>query len=305
MRTLLISFIGVFLCSSFNFVMAQQSPLFTDYYYNPLLINPAHAGQGGYTDISISNFGYLNDIEGSPKTLSGLFSTSIWRDQIGIGGGVVSDQIGVSDITNIFASYAYKITFDYHEGRAQWWEPNPTVLSFGLTTGVLLVQENLSELNLPGDPSFENDVDATVPSFGAGVAYDHDHVFAGASIQNLFANNLTNERNINVSSPLYVYGGYRWYLTRFEEIRIQPSLLAKFESGAPAQFDFNLSANYKNKVEIGAGYRSNNSINALIGVYFLEYWRFSYTFALATNDSPLGNSNGFVITFRPGVGFAN
>ncbi|WP_108866388.1 PorP/SprF family type IX secretion system membrane protein [Aquimarina aquimarini] len=289
------------LCNSS--LVAQQTPLFTDYYYNQVLINPAHSGYHPDTEVSLSNFGYLNDFEGSPRTFSGILTTSVFDNNVGISGGVISDQIGVTSATSIFASYAYKLFFDHNYSRARWWNYNPNVLSFGLTTGVLFLNEELSQLNIQGDPNFENDVSVTVPSFGFGALYNHNKLYLGFSVQNLFSDGIASNQNINIQTPYYLYGGYRLYLSRFQEIRVQPSMLVKFEADAPAQFDFNVSVNYKNKIEVGAGYRSSSSLNALVGLYFLKNWRFAYSYTTFGRDTPITNTNGFVLTYKAGEGF--
>ncbi|WP_282089859.1 PorP/SprF family type IX secretion system membrane protein [Aquimarina algiphila] len=286
-----------------NTIEAQQTPVFSDYYYNQVLINPAHSGYHQNTEVSISNFGYLSEFEGNPRTFSGIFNTNVFKENVGISGGFISDQIGVTSVRTVFASYAYKISFDHNYDRARWWNYNPNVLSFGLTTGMLFLNEDLSRLNIQGDPNFENDVNVTVPTFGLGVLYNHDKLYIGFSAQNIGANSINSDQNVNIQTPYYLYGGYRLYFSRFEEIRVQPSVLAKFEPDAPAQFDFNVSVNYKNKIEIGAGYRSSSSLNALIGLYLFKNWRFAYTYTAFDRNTPFNDTNGFILTYKSGKGF--
>ncbi|MGY3791696.1 PorP/SprF family type IX secretion system membrane protein [Aquimarina sp. 433] len=303
MRKYIYLLMAVMLSSYYNNTRAQQTPVFSDYYYNQVLINPAHSGYYSDTEVSLSNFGYLSGFEGNPRTFSGIVSTNAFENSVGISGGFISDQIGVTTATTIFASYAYKIFFDHNYNRARWWNYNPNVLSFGLTTGVLFFNEDLSRLNIQGDPNFQNDVNVTVPTFGFGILYNHNKLYIGFSAQNLFSNSIASDQNVNIQTPYYLYGGYRLYLSRFEEIRIQPSALIKFEADAPAQFDFNVSVNYKNKIEIGAGYRSSSSLNALAGFYFLKNWRFAYSYTAFNRDTPFNNTNGFILTYRSGEGF--
>ena len=286
-------------------VFGQQTPLFADYYYNQVLLNPAHSGFYQDTEVILSNFGFLNQFDGSPRTFSGVISSSFYDNFIGISGGVISDQIGVTNATTVFASYAYKIIFDHHYNRARWWDYNPNVLSFGLTTGVLFFNENLSELGIVDDPQFENDLNATVPTFGFGALFNHNKLYVGFSVQNLFSETLATDQNIAIDTSFYLYGGYNWYLNRFEEFRLQPSILTKYVSGAPTQVDLNFSVNYKNIIEVGAGYRSSSSFSGLIGFHFLKNWRFAYSYNTFTGGtSPIGNTNGFILTYRGGNGFS-
>jgi len=284
-------------------INAQQTPVFSDYYYNQSILNPAHSGYYLDTEISISNFGFLNDFEGNPRTFSGIFNANFNENTVGVSGGISNDQIGVSSVTSIFGSYAYKINFGHYYNRARWWDYNPDVLSFGVTAGLLLFNENLSSLNIQGDPNFEEDVNITIPTFGLGVLYNHNRLHLGFSVQNLFSNSIANDQNINIQVPLYIYGGYKFYFTKFEEIRIQPSALIKFENQAPAQIDLNISANYKNKIEVGTGYRTTSSFNGLVGIYFAKKLRFAYSYTAYNRNTPFANTNGFILTYRSGEGF--
>ena len=101
-------FLGVTL-----FTNGQQTPSFAEYNYNPFIINSAYAGLTKSTEISINNAGFFNNIEGSPKSFSLSGHGSLNRNKVGIGAGIIRDQIGVSTSTSFFASYSYKIFFDF------------------------------------------------------------------------------------------------------------------------------------------------------------------------------------------------
>ena len=65
----LIAVIG-FSISLANSIFAQQTPLFSEYNYNPFIINPAYAGLTPNSEFSISNSGYFSPFEGSPKSFA-------------------------------------------------------------------------------------------------------------------------------------------------------------------------------------------------------------------------------------------
>jgi len=129
----------IVLSLSYNAIHAQQTPLFADYYYNQALINPAHSGYHPSTELSVSNSGYLSSFEGSPRTFSGILNTSVFRDKVGISGGFISDQIGVTSATTIYASYAYKIFLDHNYNRARWWNYNQLCLLLVLVLFIITI----------------------------------------------------------------------------------------------------------------------------------------------------------------------
>ena len=149
----LIAVIG-FSISLANSIFAQQTPLFSEYNYNPFIINPAYAGLTPNSEFSISNSGYFSPFEGSPKSFAFSGHGSLNRKKIGIGVGLVNDQIGVTKSTSFFAAYAYKIYFDFDSDRPYWQNYHPGVLSFGVTAGLQQYQDNLTELGIVNDEVF-------------------------------------------------------------------------------------------------------------------------------------------------------
>ena len=65
-----------------------------------------------------------------------------------------------------------------------------------------------------------------------------------------------------------------------------------------------MAVSFKNKFERGTGYRTSNSINFLAGVYLFDNVRAIYNYNLASGDSPLGNTHGFILSYQFGDGYA-
>ncbi|RZS93072.1 PorP/SprF family type IX secretion system membrane protein [Aquimarina brevivitae] len=282
---------------------AQQTPSFSDYNYNALLINPAEAGYFPQTDITLTNRGYLNQFEGSARTLGVLMNSSLRSEKLGLGLGVMYDEIGVTTTSFISGSLSYKINLDHNYNRVRWWSYNPSVLSFGITAGVALYNEDLLALGIDNDPNFAANIDTAVPVIGAGIRFNREHIFIGVSAPNLLGDTLSNENNLNLERPWYLNAGYRFFATRFQEVLITPSVLLKYVVGAPLQFDFNTIINYKNKFEVGGGYRTDTSINLLAGFYMFDSWRIVYSYNQTTRNTPINNTHGFVLSYRFNNGF--
>ncbi|GGX09884.1 PorP/SprF family type IX secretion system membrane protein [Aquimarina muelleri] len=290
------------LCS---FIFAQQTPVFANYNYNTVILNPAHAGFYQDSDITITNRGYLNSVEGSPRNIGLTFNSPLRSKNMGLGAGVLSDQVGVTTTTTVFGAYAYKLVFDHNYSRARWWSYNPNVLSFGITAGVTFYNEDLLSLGIPNDPNFASNINTTVPTLGVGVLYNREHIYFGVSSPNVLGSSLSSEKNINIVNPIYAYSGYRFFATRFEEVLITPSILIKYVSGAPVQADFNTTINYRNKIEIGGGYRTNSSLNFLAGFHISNHFRVLYNYNHALRNTPVNNTHGVILSYRMGNGFSD
>ncbi|WP_067145356.1 PorP/SprF family type IX secretion system membrane protein [Pseudotamlana agarivorans] len=286
-------------------VFGQQTPVFANYNYNTVVINPAHAGYYPDADLTLTNLGYFNQFEGSPKNIGLTFNTPLKSERFGLGAGVYSDKIGVSRTSSAFVSYAYKIFFKNPNRGGRWWTYNPNVLSFGITAGMAIYNENLSELNISNDIEFANNVGATIPTLGIGVLYNREHFYLGLSAPNLLSDHLSSDDSVNieVSNPFYAYAGYRFYVTRAKRFLVKPSVLTKYEPGAPAQIELNTIVNYENNLELGVGYKTNESLNVLVGFRITNHLKFVYNYNQTLRNMPVNNTHGIVLSYRFGEGF--
>lgn len=287
-----------------SLIFAQQTPVFSNYNYNTVIINPAHAGYYEDVDVTLVHTGAFNSVEGSPKNLSLTVNAPLRSKNLGLAAGVSSDQIGVSTTTSFFASYAYKIKFDEEYGRGIWWAYDPNIISFGITAGGIYNNEDLLSLGIEDDPDFQQNINEFLPSLGVGLLYNKDHFYIGLSAPNLLKNSSKNERNINLKSAYYSYFGYRFFTTQLEEIMINPSMLIKYVSGAPLQVDLNITANYLNKVEFGVGYRTSETVSVLAGLHLGINFKLLYNYSYALKQYNNINTHGIVLNYRFGEGYS-
>ena len=300
-----IALIAVTLLMGLCTINAQQTPTFSEYNYNPYLINSAFAGLTPSAEINLSNSGFFNQIEGSPRSFALSLHSPFNRGKIGLGAGFIRDEIGVTTSTSAFATYSYKIFFDTKSNRPYWQLYTPNSLSFAISPGVQQFQDNLTQLGIIGDPNFAQDINATIPTIGVGVLLNLANFYVGLSTPNILGDALaSNDENLDLQSPYYGYLGYRFFSSQFEEIMIKPNALLKYENGAPLEVDLNLAVSFKNKFEIGTGYRTNSSVNLLAGIYLFNNLRAIYNYNLSLSDSPLGNTHGIVISYLFGDGYA-
>ena len=291
--------ICVLTCSA---LFGQQTASFPEYNFNPFIINPAYAGLFSQTEATIANTGF-GSFEGAPKNFNLSFHSPLSDGKMGFGAAIVRDEIGVTSSTNAFLAYSYKIFFDFKGGRSDRQSNQTGFLSFGITAGLQQYQDNLLALNIVDDVQFAQNIDATIPTLGAGLLFNHSRFYVGFSAPNLLGTSLATDDALALEFPVYGYFGYRFYNDRFENFMLKPSLLIKHEKGAPLLADLNMSVSYKNRFELGAGYRTNASFNILAGIYLFKYFRLIYHYNIATNDSPLGNTHGLVLSLRFGEGY--
>ena len=125
---------------------AQQYPVFSQYYFNELVINPAYAGSHVKLSATAMYRNQWVNFAGAPKTYNFSSHTSLLKNKIGVGIMFNHDEIGSYRNNHVYGYYAYKLHF-----------PDAT-LSMGLQAGFNLVDADFSALDLqnPDDVSFQD-----------------------------------------------------------------------------------------------------------------------------------------------------
>jgi len=121
---------------------AQQDPMYTQYMYNTLSINPGYAGSRGNLSITGLVRQQWVGINGAPSTQSLSLHSPIYNDNMGLGLSIVNDKVGPIHQTMLFADYSYSL------------DATPfSKFAFGLKVGFNILQANLPALkrNNPGD----------------------------------------------------------------------------------------------------------------------------------------------------------
>lgn len=285
--------------------LAQQTPSFTEYNYNPFLLNPAYAGALESAETTLSNIGFGNpSFEGAPRSFAFTFNAPLRNEKMGLGIGIINDEIGVTSATQIFGAYSYKVILN-DDIHPYWKVYDRSFISFGLNAGALLYNQDLLSLGLQDDPNFAENVNANLPAIGAGILFGYRNFFAGVSVPNLLGDTFANQDNLQLSRPFYGYTGYHLALDRYDpKFILKPSMLFKYESGAPLQVDTNLALSFKNFIEVGAGFRTSSSVNAFLGLYVLKNFRAIYSYSQGGGDSPLRNTHGIILSYRAGDGYS-
>src|SRR6478609_5726407 len=96
MKYFILSFL---FCSFSSLVLAQQDPLYSQYFNNPMLINPAFAGSNERLYAGAAYRSQWAGIQGGPVTFNFNSHIGLVDNKVGVGLLAVQDQLG--DIKNI------------------------------------------------------------------------------------------------------------------------------------------------------------------------------------------------------------
>ena len=157
---------------------AQQDIMVSKYMFNGLFLNPAYGGAHPYFTARLSYRTQWTGFTGAPKTQLFELDGPLAKDKMGIGCIISHDKIGVTEQTDFFATYSYKIKLG--SGK----------LSFGLRAGVSDYRAQLTSLTYwdASDVVFTSDIkSALIPKFGFGIYYYTGKYYAGLSIPTLIA----------------------------------------------------------------------------------------------------------------------
>ena len=270
----------ILLCVELTESSAQNDPLYNQYQFNQLLINPAYAGVNDrMTATTISRVQWLG-VDGAPVTNSLSVHTSFSNAHMGLGLMLQNDQLGITNTNEVNAMYSYRLDF------------GATKLQFGLEGGFVNFNYNYSKLTLEylNDPLLQPSQSRfTRPNVGSGIFYYGSNFFIGASAPRMIDikvyDGLTN--SVRYLRHEYYTAGYVFMIS--EDFKLKPSVLVQVIEGAPTTYDINLNALLANTLWVGLSLRAETSASLNTQLEINDHMRFGYTFEYPFKPMNFGN----------------
>ncbi|MFH0762158.1 MAG: PorP/SprF family type IX secretion system membrane protein [Bacteroidota bacterium] len=267
--------------------LAQIHPLSDQYLLNLYQLNPAVAGTERYAPLTFNTRQQWVGWNDAPTTQSVTFHTRLrakgmfytnrgFRNKgknsfgkVGLGGGFFNYSYGSVSQTGIHLDYAYHLSLD--RGR----------LAFGLAPSFFQYRMNKFRGLVFPDPNTIDPVmnDSTESilflDFNAGMHYYSEKGYAGLSVVQLLGSSVKfgdfgfpeeedPSLNSDLAQTVYAYGGYYFQINR--DVKIEPMLLAKYNTRNGFRFDINATLHLKGIFDAGAGYRWKEGFTASTGV---------------------------------------
>jgi type IX secretion system PorP/SprF family membrane protein len=266
-------------------VFGQQDPLYTQYMNQILSINPAYAGAKGVTSASLIVREQWVEWEGHPKTQN-LFVHSPLNTEMGIGGSIVNDKIGIVNNLGIFGDYSYTITY-----------PKERYLSFGLKAGFSFYDAPLSSLYLgkdpQNDPAFQDIDFKFLPNAGVGVYFSSPDYYVGLSVPKLITNRILKTdvaTGAVIREELHAFfmGGYVFDVNRI--LKFKPYFMLRVTPNAPISADVTAQIVFYERIWLGATYRVENGFGFMLQAQATQQLKIGYAYDLTTNEFRKYNS---------------
>ena len=180
-KTYAIPVLLVLLLSSIK-VEAQTEPMYSQYMYNMLSINPAYAGSREVMSMNMFHRKQWVGIAGAPQTTSITMDQSFNDKKVGLGIQMYDDRLGVERAQGVNAMWSARVRISENG-----------ILSGGLQFGAMNYRADLTKVEnrfTPGDPAFSQNYSKWLPSVGLGLFFNTDKFYIGASMPNLMRTRL-------------------------------------------------------------------------------------------------------------------
>lgn len=249
-------------------------PVYSQFYLNPFVYNPANAGSDGYTSLYLAHRRQWMGIEGAPVT-SSLSLHSPLSKTTAAGMLLSLDQTGVLQHMNAAVSFAYVIPL----GR----EHN---FRMGLSAGLSRQSMDLSKAT-PEQMAYLAEHVAEQNNFQArfGINYHYRNLNIGLASNNLsrapgLSGHPTEKRLIDPLHDLVLNAIYHINLVP-KQIQAEPYLIYhRFEESQRAEAG--MLFYYKNFIWTGASFRSDYRVTTFFGVNLLNKVKLAYAYELGS-----------------------
>jgi type IX secretion system PorP/SprF family membrane protein len=260
MKRLLLA--SLFLSITFIEGHSQQLPLYTQYVFNPYMINPSMVAFGNRPEANLFYRQQWANIQNGPKTLQADFQYPL-NNKMAIGFNVNNDKTVLLSSTSLLLTYGYKIQLAANHQ-----------LGFGLSAGAFSNKVNLDEVapaDLP-DPALLTSLNNSIVLDGQfGIHYSFKKFVLGYSLVNLLERKALSTRSLQDPKLAQLknqilFASYRFTIAP-ETWYLQPNVAYRFSQDNFNYAETSLLVSYRNRIDVGGGYRQDFGPSALVRVH--------------------------------------
>jgi type IX secretion system PorP/SprF family membrane protein len=280
---------------------AQQDPIFNQYQFNTLVVNPAYAGSRELMSLMLVSRHQWVGFEGAPSTQSITLHSPIANRHIGLGITVLNDKIGPVNQLGAYVDYAFRFNLSSY-----------TQMSLGLKGGLNHYKVDFNGLDKQSgyyDPAYENAIQTKMlPNFGFGFYIHSPRFYFGASAPKLLENQLGDKNSSSIALSgtetrhFFTLGGAIFSLN--PNLKFKPSFMIRLSEASPMATDINMNFLYREKLWLGAMYRLKNAIGATLQYQFSQQFKIGYAFEMPTTEIQTYNNGTHEIMLNYELNFS-
>lgn len=275
MKKLILIFFTVLIAQQ---ISAQQDPQYTQYMYNMNIINPAYAGISEGLSVGALYRSQWVGLDGGPETFTFNIHSPVGK-QLALGLSVISDKIGPVEETNAYVDVSYTIPMGME-----------TRLAFGFKGGftfhdIAIAESQINLVDL-GDPFFANAINETTPNIGAGIYfYKPNKYYLSVSVPNILNGVHLDADGTNIGSESeHLFGAVGYVFDLSKTFKLKPHALLKYALDSPISYDLNANLFMYDLVEVGVGYRLEDSFSGMINFQVTDSLRIGYAYDAIQSD---------------------
>lgn len=254
-------------------LFSQQLPLFSEYMFNTLEINPAYAGFRDALSVTTMFRKQYTGFKTAPQSTFLSADMPISGKRVGVGIKLLDDRDEITRTLGAQGVYAFKIPTGSYSN-----------ISLGLQGGVYSFKTDYTKVDVidPNDPSFSQNVNSLKLNFGTGIYFNTEQFYVGLSSPNLIRNGFNKANNTGSFSEMkhemHVYFNSGYVFPISDNLHIKPSVLVRVVNGSPISYDINTNFWIADVIGVGVSYRNKTAMVGLIDVKVLPELYLGYAY---------------------------
>lgn len=262
-------------------VKAQQDPMYSQYMFNTLPINPAYAGSREMLSIVALGRQQWVGFDGAPSTATLSLHSPFYKSMAG-GASIVYDTYGPVKQTSFFVDYAYHLKV-----------ADAIKLSLGLSGGFnhhAIDYNSLSKQSIMDNAYLNAAEQMLLPNFGFGMFLYSNKFYLGLSVPRIIENKYTDDSYGHSKEVRHYYAMAGYVLQIKENLALRPSTMIRMSEAAPFSIDINLNAILYDKFWVGAMYRWNDAFGGMLQYQLSSQLKVGYAFDMSSNELSVQHS---------------
>jgi type IX secretion system PorP/SprF family membrane protein len=281
-------------------VRSQQVGMASHAFYKPMINNPAYTGKSENVNAMLISRSQWTGFRGAPQLNLLTIDGSLMEEKAGIGLSFISDKKGLNKRAGGYLNYAYRVKINDNSS-----------LRFGIALGVIdhtidytdALVENSSDPFLFGSTEHKTAFDAN-----AGLVLILKEFELGVSAPQLFGNkisyvdNKSTRANYLQTRHYLASLKYGFLIAKEKKIYIVPQALVRIVPNSPFQYEGTINLDWRDKLWIGATYKSNYALVAHAGVCLYKQLSIGYAYDFIMGDlaNYSGISHEIMVSFKFG-----
>ena len=273
---------------------AQQLSMYSQYYWNDFVINPAFTGIKNTPRVQLGYRNQWSGFKGAPKTYSIGGHTSLKNNNMGLGGMIFSDdQGGAIQQNGVMLNYSYNLKLDKLSG-----------ISFGIAGILNQYGYNGSDIqNINPDATLQTNVRQLVPDLNFGVVYHlKNKLYIGLASSQLIQSRLKKLNQFSTSENQLIrhYNLSASYISKINStLTAEPYAMLRTTFIKAPQVELGAKMTYNDFVFGGLSYRNKESVIGLIGLNYMNFvFAYSYDFTLSAIRNYSGGSHEILLAYQ-------